>query len=125
MRTAAVHACPMSTPTTDAAATYTAFTLDVDDGVARIRLAQDERGNPFDETFCADLAAVITECDVRDDVRCVLISGAGRFFSVGGDLRSMTGGRGRFTAEHSHYDPVPSHLGEKVRSNASGEPVRA
>lgn len=92
MRTAAVQACPMSTPTTGAAATYTAFTLDVDDGVARIRLVQDERGNPFDETFCADLAAVITECDVRDDVRCVLISGAGRFFSVGGDLRSMTGG---------------------------------
>ena len=41
------------------------------------------------------------------------------------DLRSMTGGRGRFTAEHSHYAPVPSHLVEKVRANASGEPVRA
>jgi elongation factor G len=36
----------------------------------------------------------------------------------------MTGGRGRFTATHSHYDPVPSHLVEKVRANA-GEPVRA
>ena len=41
------------------------------------------------------------------------------------DLRSMTGGRGRFTASHSHYDPVPAHLVEKVRSNASDEPVRA
>jgi elongation factor G len=30
------------------------------------------------------------------------------------DLRSMTGGRGRFVATHSHYDPVPSHLAEKV-----------
>lgn len=40
------------------------------------------------------------------------------------DLRSMTGGRGRFTAEHSHYDPVPAHLVEKVRTNAA-EPVRA
>ena len=26
------------------------------------------------------------------------------------DLRSHTGGRGRFTARHSHYDPVPTHL---------------
>jgi elongation factor G len=30
------------------------------------------------------------------------------------DLRSMTGGRGRFSAKHSHYDPVPAHLVEKI-----------
>jgi elongation factor G len=23
------------------------------------------------------------------------------------DLRSLTGGRGRFRAEHDHYDPLP------------------
>jgi elongation factor G len=38
------------------------------------------------------------------------------------DLRSITGGRGRFTMRHSHYDPVPAHLVEKLRSNA--EPAR-
>ena len=26
------------------------------------------------------------------------------------DLRSMTGGRGRFTVEHDHYDVLPDHL---------------
>ena len=30
------------------------------------------------------------------------------------DLRSITGGRGRFTLKHSHYDPVPSHLVNKL-----------
>jgi elongation factor G len=30
------------------------------------------------------------------------------------DLRSMTGGRGRFTLSHSHYDPVPAHLTDKI-----------
>jgi elongation factor G len=34
------------------------------------------------------------------------------------DLRSMTGGRGRFTATFSHYDPVPSHLVEKIAAAA-------
>ncbi len=34
------------------------------------------------------------------------------------DLRSMTGGRGRFTATFSHYDPVPSHLVEKITAAA-------
>jgi elongation factor G len=30
------------------------------------------------------------------------------------DLRSMTGGRGRFSARHSHYEAVPSHLVDKI-----------
>jgi elongation factor G len=30
------------------------------------------------------------------------------------DLRSMTGGRGRFTARHDHYDLLPSHLSDKI-----------
>jgi elongation factor G len=30
------------------------------------------------------------------------------------DLRSMTGGRGRFSVQHSHYDPVPGHLADKI-----------
>ena len=30
------------------------------------------------------------------------------------DLRSLTGGRGRFTLEHDHYDLLPSHLADRV-----------
>ena len=30
------------------------------------------------------------------------------------DLRSITGGRGRFTAKHDHYDLLPQHLYDKV-----------
>ena len=30
------------------------------------------------------------------------------------DLRSLTGGRGRFSVRHSHYDLVPPHLVDKV-----------
>ena len=30
------------------------------------------------------------------------------------DLRSITGGRGRFTVEHDHYDLMPQHLTDKV-----------
>ncbi len=31
------------------------------------------------------------------------------------DLRSLTGGRGRFTIAHDHYDVVPTHLVDKIR----------
>ncbi|MCJ7672371.1 MAG: elongation factor G [Acidimicrobiia bacterium] len=30
------------------------------------------------------------------------------------DLRSLTSGRGRFTITHSHYDPVPAHVADKI-----------
>jgi elongation factor G len=30
------------------------------------------------------------------------------------DLRSLTGGRGRFVVEHDHYDVLPQHLYDKV-----------
>ena len=39
------------------------------------------------------------------------------------DLRSITGGRGRFTLKHSHYDPVPAHLVDKL-SAAARESVK-
>mgnify|MGYP006147118511 CR=1 FL=1 len=35
-------------------------------------------------------------------------------------LRSMTGGRGRFSAAHDHYDVLPAHLVDKV-AKANGE----
>jgi elongation factor G len=34
------------------------------------------------------------------------------------DLRSITGGRGVFTATHDHYDVLPAHLVDKVRREA-------
>jgi len=30
------------------------------------------------------------------------------------DLRSMTGGRGVFTMEFSHYEVVPAHIAQEV-----------
>jgi elongation factor G len=32
------------------------------------------------------------------------------------DLRSMTGGRGSFTAVHDHYDVLPDHLVDKAKA---------
>jgi len=35
------------------------------------------------------------------------------------ELRSMTGGRGTFSAVHDHYDILPSHLESKIRTAAT------
>ncbi len=39
------------------------------------------------------------------------------------NLRSITGGRGRFELRHDHYDPVPSHLLDRIAKQQ--EPARA
>jgi elongation factor G len=36
------------------------------------------------------------------------------FLTYAPDLNSMTGGRGVYTMEFSHYDEVPTHLAQKV-----------
>jgi elongation factor G len=35
------------------------------------------------------------------------------------DLRSLTGGRGAFSLEVSHYEEVPGNIAEKVRAEAA------
>jgi elongation factor G len=37
------------------------------------------------------------------------------------ELRSLTGGRGRFHAEHDHYDVLPTHLVDAVRREVADE----
>lgn len=64
------------------------FAVD-DDGVAHIHLAGGDRGNPVDLNLTQELGWVASECADRGDVRAVLLTADGRFFSVGGDLRSM------------------------------------
>lgn len=68
---------------------YEAFEFTVADGVAHVVWNQPERGNPIDETFCRELAAIAVECDGRPEVRAVLMEARGRHFSVGGDLKSF------------------------------------
>lgn len=63
--------------------------LEVRDGIAHLTLSQGDRGNPFDQPFCDALSAAATECDEDPGVRAVLIRAEGRFFTVGGDLRTL------------------------------------
>jgi 2-(1,2-epoxy-1,2-dihydrophenyl)acetyl-CoA isomerase len=61
----------------------------LDEGLARVTLTQAERGNPIDGPFSRDLNTLSVELSCRDDVRAVLITAEGRFFSVGGDIRAF------------------------------------
>lgn len=68
---------------------YSAFTLEVKEGIAHITFNQPERGNPMDLAFCQEFSRIATECDETPGVRCVLIDARGKYFGVGADLKTM------------------------------------
>ena len=54
---------------------------------AKIELNRPDRLNAWNEQFSFDLLAALNDCAADPDVRAVLITGAGRAFSSGADLR--------------------------------------
>jgi enoyl-CoA hydratase/carnithine racemase len=59
------------------------------DGVARLTLNNPEKRNPLDHEVLDALAEALPRFDRGIDVRCVLITGAGRAFSAGYDIGSI------------------------------------
>src|SRR5207342_2544247 len=66
---------------------------------ARVELNRPERMNAWNRQFSADLLDVITEVTENPDVRAVLITGAGRAFSSGADLKEATEDAGGGTVD--------------------------
>ena len=65
--------------------------FEVTDHVAVITLNRPEKLNAFTGPMLHGMVALLDECDARDDVRVVILTGAGRGFSSGGDVGGMGG----------------------------------
>jgi enoyl-CoA hydratase/carnithine racemase len=61
------------------------------DGVAVWRLNRPEALNALNEPVLKALLAAVDEARRRASVRCVIVTGVGRAFSAGGDLKTMLG----------------------------------
>ena len=65
---------------------YPDLQLRITDGVAVITLDRPEQRNAFSGPMATSLADAYRACDARDDVRAVILTGAGAAFCVGADL---------------------------------------
>ncbi len=63
--------------------------FDLSDHVAKITLDRPDAANGIDLALGRDLMRVAIRCDEDPDVRAVLLTGAGKMFCAGGDLKSF------------------------------------
>jgi 2-(1,2-epoxy-1,2-dihydrophenyl)acetyl-CoA isomerase len=66
--------------------------LRLDDGVATVELNRPRALNAWNEQFALDLLAALDRVAAEDAARAVVITGAGRAFSSGADLKDAGGG---------------------------------
>ena len=59
--------------------------------VARLTLNRPTAANAIDMTLARALMLAAIRCDEDDSIRCVLLTGTGRFFCAGGDIRDFVG----------------------------------
>ena len=68
--------------------TYEDLRVTIADGIAELTLDRPSERNAFSGPMAASLARAYRECDGRDDVRAVVVTGAGTTFCVGADLHA-------------------------------------
>jgi elongation factor G len=61
-----------------------------------------------------------TETASHDEQTIVALVPTSEILRYATELRSLTGGRGRFTVHHDHYDLMPTQLAERVPKRGEG-----
>src|SRR5438093_944143 len=85
---------------------YSSITYEVSGGVATLTLNRAKALNALDRTITEELHKAIAEAAGDPEVRCLLITGAGRGFCAGADLTQL---------EDSYRKGEPVPLGDMLR----------
>jgi enoyl-CoA hydratase/carnithine racemase len=75
--------------------TYEAIVFEVEDRIATLTLNRPDRMNAWNDRMASELRHALAACDEDDDVRAVVLTGAGRAFCAGADMAA--GGEGTFS----------------------------
>ena len=101
---------------------YQTLLTDVSGRVATIWLNRPERRNAFSAAMSSELNEAFTRFDADDEVRAIVVTGAGKYFSAGADLG---GGAGTFAGRHGADGPEPRPPAGRVEPSRMRTPVIA
>jgi 2-(1,2-epoxy-1,2-dihydrophenyl)acetyl-CoA isomerase len=94
---------------------YETVLVERHDSVAVVSLNRPDKLNSFDGRLRRDLLLAVREVNDDDDVRVVILTGAGRAFSAGADLADMPEDKTHFSVEdqlNDEYKPVLMEINE-------------
>ncbi|WP_068181387.1 enoyl-CoA hydratase-related protein [Mycobacterium sp. UM_CSW] len=103
------------------------MTIDIDQGVAVLTLNRPEHLNAYTAEMGALLSRAYRDCDADDDVRAIVLTGAGRAFCVGADFSGnispfdAPSDRDAFSA--SPIDPAAFELRKPVIAALNGHAI--
>lgn len=83
---------------------YTAFNVELADHIAHVQINRPEKANAMNQAFWSEIIQIFEWADTTDEVRVVVLSGAGKHFSSGIDLMLLAS--------------VANELGKDVGRNA-------
>ncbi|MQG85042.1 MAG: enoyl-CoA hydratase/isomerase family protein [SAR202 cluster bacterium] len=68
---------------------YNTITLEKSESIATITLNRPERLNAINIELGYEFLDALNDCEMDDDVRCIILTGTGRSFCAGDDLKGM------------------------------------
>ena len=88
--------------------------LEIKNNVAVVTLNRADKFNSFNREMALLLQSVLDDCEKREDVRCLLITGAGKAFCAGQDIAELTGDNpvGIDVILAEHFNPIVKKIRE-------------
>ena len=82
--------------------------LEIKSNVAVITLNRPDKFNSFNREMALALQKILNECGADENVRCILITGAGKAFCAGQDIAELTGDNslGIEVILREHFNPI-------------------
>lgn len=79
--------------------TYTDLLVEKDAQLLWVTLNRPKYSNAFSDEMIADLCCIFREADNDDDIRVIILTGAGKTFCAGGDVKAMEEKTGMFAGD--------------------------
>ncbi|MDH7447704.1 enoyl-CoA hydratase-related protein [Aquimarina sp. 2201CG14-23] len=87
--------------------------LEIQNGIAKITLNRPESFNSFNREMALRLQDTLDACETNDDVRAIVLTGSGKAFCAGQDLKEVTSPElnpGFRKILEEHYNPIVKRL---------------